>query len=48
MEDDFKYRPFSYPNFEESLDEQMIRAKKKNKRYNRRNTGSNEVFWQAR
>ena len=31
MEDDFKYRPFSYPNFEESLDEQMIRAKKKNK-----------------
>ena len=31
MEDDFKYRPFSYPDFEESLDEQMIRAKKKNK-----------------
>lgn len=29
MKDDFKYRSFSYPNFEESLDEQMIHAKKK-------------------
>lgn len=31
MEDDFKYRSFSYPNFDESLDEQMIHAKKKKK-----------------
>ena len=31
MKDDFKYRSFSYPNFEESLDEQMIHAKKKKK-----------------
>ena len=31
MKDDFKYRSFSYPNFEESLDEQIIHAKKKKK-----------------
>lgn len=31
MADDFKYRPFSYPDFEESLDEHMIRAKRKKK-----------------
>lgn len=31
MEEDFKYRPFSYPDFEGSLDEKMIRAKKKEK-----------------
>ena len=24
IEEDFKYRPFSYPDFEESLDEQLI------------------------
>lgn len=29
MKVDFKYRPFSYPDFEKSLDEQMIQAKKK-------------------
>lgn len=31
MEKDLKFRPFSYPNFEESLDEQMIHAKKRKK-----------------
>lgn len=31
MAEDFKYRPFSYPDFEGSLDEQMVRAKKKEK-----------------
>ena len=31
MEKDFKYRPFLYPNFDESLDEQYIQAKKKKK-----------------
>lgn len=31
MEEDFKYRPFLYPDFEESLDEQLIQAKKKKK-----------------
>lgn len=29
MEKDLKFRPFSYPDFEESLDEQMIHAKKR-------------------
>lgn len=29
VEEDAKYRPFSYPDFEESLDEQMIKAKKR-------------------
>ena len=31
MEKDFKYRPFLYPNFDESLDEQYIQDKKKKK-----------------
>ena len=31
MEKDFKYRPFLYPNFDESLDEQYIQAKKRRK-----------------
>lgn len=29
VEEDAKYRPFSYPDFEESLDEQMTKAKKR-------------------
>ena len=29
IEDDIKYRLFSYPDFDESLDEQMTKAKKK-------------------
>ena len=29
VEDDSKYRSFSYPDFDESLDEQMTKAKKK-------------------
>lgn len=31
MEDDFKFRSFVYPDFEDSLDEQIIKAKKKKK-----------------
>ena len=31
MEKDCKYRPFLYPNFDESLDEQYIQDKKKKK-----------------
>ena len=46
--DDFKYRPFSYPDFEESLDEHMIRAKRKKKRYNRGNTRGNGIFLASR
>lgn len=31
IKEDFEYRPFSYPDFEESLDEQLIQAKKRKK-----------------
>ena len=34
MEKDFKYRPFLYPNFDESLDEQYIQAKNLKKSLN--------------
>ena len=31
IEENYKYRPFSYPDFEKSLDAQLIQAKKKKK-----------------
>ena len=47
MADDFKYRPFSYPDFEESLDEHMIRAKRKKKDTIEGIQEAMGIFWQA-
>lgn len=46
MADDFKYRPFSYPDFEESLGT-YDSCEEEEKRYNRGNTRGNGIFWQA-
>lgn len=45
VEEDAKYRPFSYPDFEESLDEQMTKAKKKKTRVASKDRRSDWIFW---